>query len=566
MIKPSDGATNVPSNLTIERRSPERVMRLERMGSAHPTRLSFLRTLLRRVNDENWRFERAAWDINANGVGHAVYKAIGPVRTYSLIVFAHDLPDDQRSDRVIATAWDATFTLFDGEPTKKDIDRLAENVPLQEAGRIDQTELCMGRANRSVRLFDHAIDHLSRGLQPDIRELESVGYLMRTTAVYGSGKFGAVDFSLITSRPELRPCFQVEMLAVWLFRSFTVDIINHMARISGGDKMVPLGAQEMNALGVGNSTGLGMAPFLVRHPMLINNWLLAREEALVRVRNRPNLTLQDHSNLKDELKRAQRNARNWISEHPIQLQKIADLQTDLGKVEALLCQDLIQNAQPWNHVWIWAETNLTLEGQEAFLAILLECNGPLVDGLADCMDANEHLGTVIDGSIPLFKIIHMIEHQYAWALNVDYNLNAASARFWYVSEEKLEPRLGERFEEPGQELELPLDIGRMVALFYSALCEFDPAAVLADFLRSQPTHRYIARRVLMMNNHPYGEVQDNLIDQSMMPIDLLRCKLSFFGATHFDPRSDRWVRISLFKGQDYPNFDHQVTVSGSHNA
>lgn len=175
MIKPSDGATNVPSNLTIERRSPERVMRLERMGSAHPTRLSFLRTLLRRVNDENWRFERAAWDINANGVGHAVYKAIGPVRTYSLIVFAHDLPDDQRSDRVIATAWDATFTLFDGEPTKKDIDRLAENVPLQEAGRIDQTELCMGRANRSVRLFDHAIDHLSRGLQPDMRELESVG-------------------------------------------------------------------------------------------------------------------------------------------------------------------------------------------------------------------------------------------------------------------------------------------------------------------------------------------------------------------------------------------------------
>ena len=105
MIKPSDGATNVPSNLTIERRSPERVMRLERMGSAHPTRLSFLRTLLRRVNDENWRFEKAAWDINANGVGHAVYKAIGPVRTYSLIVFAHDLPDDQRSDRVIATAW-----------------------------------------------------------------------------------------------------------------------------------------------------------------------------------------------------------------------------------------------------------------------------------------------------------------------------------------------------------------------------------------------------------------------------------------------------------------------------
>ena len=32
------------------------------------------------------------------------------------------------------------------------------------------------------------------------------------------------------------------------------------------------------------------------------------------------------------------------------------------------------------------------------------------------------------------------------------------------------------------------------------------------------------------------------------PIDLLRCKLAFFGASHFDPRSDRWVRISLCQG------------------
>ena len=37
-----------------------------------------------------------------------------------------------------------------------------------------------------------------------------------------------------------------------------------------------------------------------------------------------------------------------------------------------------------------------------------------------------------------------------------------------------------------------------------------------------------------------------------MPIDLLRAKLSFFGAFHFDPRSDRWVRINMFKGAPLP--------------
>ena len=33
-------------------------------------------------------------------------------------------------------------------------------------------------------------------------------------------------------------------------------------------------------LGVGNSTGLGMAPFLINHPQLLNNWINAKETAL----------------------------------------------------------------------------------------------------------------------------------------------------------------------------------------------------------------------------------------------------------------------------------------------
>ena len=52
---------------------------------------------------------------------------------------------------------------------------------------------------------------------------------------------------------------------------------------------------------------------------------------------------------------------------------------------------------------------------------------------------------------------------------------------------------------------------------------------------------------------PYAEIRDNLLDAQMLPIDLLRCKLAFFGASRFDPRSDRWVRISLFHGQPYPD-------------
>ena len=145
------------------RRPPAEVMRLARMGAGHPTRLSFLRVMLRRIAAEGWHCDRPIWQVNDQGVGHAVYRVQGPNCCYSLVAFAHDLPDDMRSDRVIATAWDATFTLFDGDPTPADIDRLRANVPLQEAGRITARELTLARANRSVRLFAHVVDALAQG-------------------------------------------------------------------------------------------------------------------------------------------------------------------------------------------------------------------------------------------------------------------------------------------------------------------------------------------------------------------------------------------------------------------
>ena len=110
-----------------------------------------MRTLLRRLVADEWRFETKRFEIDTKGVG-GCYSAIGPDHTYSLIAFANDLPPEKRSDRVIATEWDATFTLFDGVPDDGEIERLRANIPLQEAGRVSERELSMSRANRSVRL------------------------------------------------------------------------------------------------------------------------------------------------------------------------------------------------------------------------------------------------------------------------------------------------------------------------------------------------------------------------------------------------------------------------------
>ena len=110
------------SEPSIINRPASVVMKLARMGSFHQSRLSFMRVLLRRLKAENWQFRQGEWRINEHGVGVATYEAIGPERTYTLVAFAHDLPEEKRSDRVIAEAWDATCLLYTS-PSPRDMRR-----------------------------------------------------------------------------------------------------------------------------------------------------------------------------------------------------------------------------------------------------------------------------------------------------------------------------------------------------------------------------------------------------------------------------------------------------------
>ena len=87
------------------------------------------------------------------GFGHAVFTINLDKSYYSLIAFSNDLDDEMRTDRVIASAWDSSFALFDGIPENEDIIRLKKQLPLQEAGRFSKKELVVSRANKSVRLF-----------------------------------------------------------------------------------------------------------------------------------------------------------------------------------------------------------------------------------------------------------------------------------------------------------------------------------------------------------------------------------------------------------------------------
>ncbi len=539
---------------SIALRPPSTMMKLARMGSMHQTRLSFMRVLLRRFAAEQWSFKRTLWQMDNKGVGVGVYSATGPDRTYSLVVFSNDLDPSKRSDRVIAEEWDSTFTLFDGVPNDADIKRLQQNVPLQEAGRISASELSLSRANRSVRLFNYVRETLAQGLQPEAAELNKVGYLMRTTAVYGSGKFGAIDRRFIAGREEFTSPFQSELMAVYMIRMFSVDIVEHLAKVDSPATAVTLNKNLRRSLGIGNSTGLGMAPFIVNHPVLFNQWMLSREQALYRVREVATCDLETVERFCVLLERQQAGLKYWISEHPLQQEKIAALRADLASLNSkVLPRELSPQVYPWNTLYLWAEHNLSLEGQECLVTLLIELYPHLVDELAANMSADEDQYFKIDGKMKIGSIAELINTHYQFALNTDFTDRDANARFWYASEEKLEPRVGERFDEPGAEREHPLAIARDVVGIYKDIQQSDPNDVVALFLINHPEHRLVVRRIQQAALHPYSEIEDNLLSNKMLPIDLLRCKLSFFGAIKFDPRSDRWVRINMFQHAPLPD-------------
>ena len=109
--------------MEVNLRDPKILMKLSKLGSFHQSKLSFLRSFLNEFRD--WEYRRDLFNLNQNGHGRVVYSFSKNNRTYSLICFANEIKDEERSDRVIATRWDAAFTLHDGVPSDQDIDRLA---------------------------------------------------------------------------------------------------------------------------------------------------------------------------------------------------------------------------------------------------------------------------------------------------------------------------------------------------------------------------------------------------------------------------------------------------------
>ena len=96
-------------------------------------------------------------------------------------------------------------------------------------------------------------------------------------------------------------------------------------------------------------------------------------------------------------------------------------------------------------------------------------------------------------------------------------------------------------------------IARDIKQLYKKVLEARQTDTVAEFLLDNDDIRHVVRRAFIVEQFSYSEIQDNTVGASLVPIDMLRLKLSFFGAVKFDPRSDKWLRINMYQGAPLPH-------------
>ena len=526
------------------------IMTLDKMGSRYPSRLSFSRSMLRRLLFDNWKISKSKFELDNDGYGTAVYEIKINNNIYSLVCFSQHLDSADRSDRVIAEKWDTAYSLINGKLDDHELNRLRKNIPLQESGRNSSKELILSRANKSVRLFEYVVNCLSNGTQPDINEINKVGYLLRTTAVYGSGKFGLSDFANTKEVTDFNQPFRAEMLAVYIIREFSVELVEHVAKKQNPVKAIKLENKIKQHLGIGNSTGLGMAPFIIKHPKLINKWMNQYTKSLNNIINK-NVDSDKLTTYFKLLNKALLYLKEVTTFDEYQITKNSKTVEDLKKYISHIKK--FQKGSISDLQWIdlikFTINNCNYDTQEIAKVQLLELYPEISEELAEDMSEVEEMK--INELQTLKELNSIIEKDYQWALTVDFDDQNNDYLFWYISAAKLEPRLGERYNEEGSEMEQHLGVAKMVQKLHSMIQRENFDLSVAEYLVLNPQFRGIIRRIQSLEKYPFAEVQDNILSKETMPINMLRFKLSFFGANRYDPKSDRWLRVSFFSGAPF---------------
>jgi hypothetical protein len=185
----------------------------------------------------------------------------------------------------------------------------------------------------------------------------------------------------------------------------------------------------------------------------------------------------------------------------------------------------------------------------------------IINPLINQMSSEEEKYFSIPTNRTIFDLREILEKQYSSIIKIDFSKKKNNQKFWFISKNKREPRLADRYLNNFSNLEEPLAVARDIKRLYERINVEKNSLSIGRFLIENNDLRHVVRRAFIVEKFPYAEIQDNTIGSNLMPIDMLRLKLSFFGANKFDPRSDKWLRINMFQGatlaKELKSFDEQ---------
>lgn len=533
-------------------RSPHEVLAGSDMNGAWATRHSFARTMLRRAQAQKWSVSQICADFDESGRGSAVYTVRAEGHTLRFVAFSQTLDESERTDRVIAEAWDITAALIEGELTPEREADLRLNVPLQERGRVDPDTIILTRANRSARFFDYVSDSLASGLQPDVDTIGPSPYLVRSTAYYSNGKFGLKEFADIAADHPLAVPYRSQMLTAWLLRELSMDMVEHVARAKAaktGEIAVPLDPSWGKYIGVGNATGLGMVPFVVNHPDYLDAWCRLRETPLA-----IGLAARypaDHDDLDRVAVLLEQAIQHLKDKHALKTTPFLATHLIWPQLDTLLVElrgfiaSATESGAILNHLHNRAAT-LGPEARGIFASIVIE----LRDDFDEEAEALLTLPatSVFDPTMTCGDLTQLLDTHYGWARDYDATDPDRERYFWFSSAANEEPRRALRESFVAGTTEHCTDIPRRINALYADLGQFSVEASVAEFLVVFPRHRFAASRVQNTHRYPYGEMQDNLIDADFLPLSAQRFQLATYGMNNFSPQSTDWLRVTLFSG------------------
>ncbi|MEO7006858.1 MAG: hypothetical protein ABI065_07480, partial [Terrimesophilobacter sp.] len=471
-----------------------------------------------------WRVQRTEQDLDDRGWGRVVYRIEAEQHVFHFVAFCRTIDDSQRTDRVVATSWDVTAALVEGELTPQLITELQREVPLQEQSHFEAEVLVLTRANRSVRYFDYASDCLAEGRQPEVNRMGPSPYLLRSTAYYGNGKFGLKQFATLPADHPLAVPYRSQMLSAWVLREVSIDILERVAHAKGrdlGGRSVRLDSRWRRYLGVGNATGLGMVPFVVTHPEYLDAWCLLREVPLAAALSRayapdaPELahvgSLLERADLhlaeKDELATAP-------------FPSAREIRAQLRLVRDAL-DEYRRSTQPPSTVLRRLHDYATQLGLET-RGIVAASAVDLTSELDEQLDAmlTTAFTCDLDARMTCGQLSNIVATSYAWVSNFDFSQQERTAYYWFNSRNNEEPRRSLRRDKPDAIVEHCTDIARRVWALSSDLTALDADMSLGEFLVNHPEHRFAAARVQSSRALTFGELHQNLLDADFVPLNV----------------------------------------------